>query len=162
MEDNNKKKKETLLKEDEYMIRWVDAYFNNNFNGRITSKALKPHLTLESCEVDAARMLGKDRVKELIELKQEQVRKEQNIDLGFLIFNLKKILIDVSLEETERCEITNKITSKPDRNSALKAIDILAKLGGYYTERRDITSNGQSITPEIKINIIKPDNTDGN
>lgn len=141
-----KKKKETLIKEEEYMIRWVDTYFNTNFNGRMTSKFLKPHLSLESCEVDAARMLGKDRVKELIAIKQEQIRMNENVELAWLIKELKDIVYDVNQEDIERDQ-DGKIINKPDRRSKLDAIKTLAKISGLdnHQQKLDITTNGENI-----------------
>lgn len=127
--------KEKLIKEEEYMIRWVDTYFNTNFNGRMTSKFLKPHLSLESCEVDAARMLGKDRVKELIAIKREQIRLQENVELSWVIKELQNIVFDVNQEDVERDD-NGRITSKPDRRSKIEAIKTLAKICGLEAPKK--------------------------
>jgi len=138
-------KKETTIKKEITNERWVDAYFNHNFNGRLTSKSLNPDLTLESAEVHASRMLGNDKVKELIEIKHEQIRMKSNIDLEYIVSELKNIIIDVKQEQIERDE-NGKITSKPDRKSALMAIQQLSKIAGFETKKVDITSGGEKIT----------------
>lgn len=144
------KKKEITIKEEAYMVKWVDVYFNTNFNGRITSKFLKPHLSLESCEVDAARMLGKDRVKELIAIKQEHNRMKSEITFDFIVKELKSIIYDVNEEEIERDD-TGRITSKPDRRSKIEAIKTLAKIAGLdnHEKKVDITTNGENINKII-------------
>ena len=136
-------KKETFLKQEEYKKRWVDAYFNHSFNGRITSKYLKPHLSLDSAEVDAARMLGDVRIKELIEIKQAEISIKEDISLSFLVAELKSIILDVKSETTERDPLSGRILSKPDRTSTLKAIDILGKLGGHFVTKQEITVKGE-------------------
>jgi len=151
--------KEKLLKQEEYQKRWVSAYFNNSFNGRITSKFLKPHLTLQAAEVDAARMLGNDRVKELIELKQAEIAIREDISLSFLVGELKSIIFDVKSETTERDMITGRILSKPDRANALKAIDILGKLGGHYVTKQEITVKGEQ--PLFGDDDIEPQQLNG-
>ena len=72
-----------------------------------------------------------------------------------MVSSLKEVIYDVKTEETERDD-NNRIIAKPDRTSLIKAVDTLAKLGGFYTQKMDVTSNGQTIIPEIKINIVQP------
>lgn len=144
-----------LTKQEEYEIRWVDAYFNHNFNGGLTSKSLKPHLSMESAMVEASKLLRKAKVQELIELKREHIRMRENVDLGFLISSLTKVVLDCEAEDTERDPATGKIWSKPDRVNLIKAVDGLAKLAGYYTQKIDVSGINEQ-PQEITINIIKP------
>ena len=139
-----KKKEETLIKEEEYMVRWTDTYFNCNFNGRITSKFLKPHLSLESAEVDAARMLGKDRIKELIAIKQQHIRIKEEISLAWIVSELKEIITDVKSQSDER-DATGKLIARADTKSRLAAIAQLSKIAGFETKKIDVTTNGESI-----------------
>jgi hypothetical protein len=138
-----KKDKELELKKIElYQEQWVDTYFNTNFNGRMTSKFLKPHLTLESAEQDAARMLGNDRIKELIAIKQEQIRIKQEITLDFIVNGLKNIIYDVAQESIERDD-NGRIISKPDRKSALAAYQQLTKIAGFEApKKQEVILNG--------------------
>ena len=148
-------KKETIKKEITNE-RWVDAYFNHNFNGRLTSKSLYPDLTLESAEVHASRMLGNDKVKELIAIKHEEIRIKQEITLEFIVNGLKRIIYDVMQEEIERDE-NGKITSKPDRKSALAAYQQLTKIGGFESAKKvDVTTNGESLNLKDLIEFKTP------
>jgi hypothetical protein len=131
--------KEPIKKQELYQQQWVDTYFNTNLNGRMTSKFLKPHLTLDAAEVDAARMLGNARVKELIEIKQEQIRLKQEITLDFIVNGLKTIIYDVMQEEVER-DNNGRITSKPDRKSALAAYQQLTKIAGFEAPKKQEVS----------------------
>jgi hypothetical protein len=140
-----KEDKELLIKQEMYQQQWVDVYFNTNFNGRMTSKFLKPHITLEAAEVDASRMLGNDKVKEMIVIKQEQIRLKEQITLDFIVNGLKSIIFDVMQEDIERDE-NGRITSKPDRKSALAAYQQLTKIAGFYAPKKiDVTTNGENI-----------------
>jgi hypothetical protein len=137
-----KEDKEQLKKQELYQQQWVDTYFNTNLNGRMTSKFLKPHLTLDAAEVDAARMLGNARVKELIEIKQEHIRIKQDVSLEFIVNGLKRIIMDVSEEMIERDD-NGRITSKPDRKSALAAYQQLTKIAGFEApKKQDISISG--------------------
>ena len=130
-----KEDKEQLKKQEIYQEQWVDTYFNTNLNGRMTSKFLKPHLTLDAAEVDAARMLGNARVKELIEIKQEHIRIKQEVSLEFIVNGLKSIIFDVMQEDVERDD-NGRITSKPDRKSALAAYQQLTKIAGFEAPKK--------------------------
>jgi hypothetical protein len=134
-----KEDKEQLKKQELYQQQWVDTYFNTNLNGRMTSKFLKPHLTLDAAEVDAARMLGNARVKELIEIKQEDIRIKQDVSLEFIVNGLKRIIMDVSEEMIERDD-NGRITSKPDRKSALAAYQQLTKIAGFEAPKKQEVS----------------------
>jgi hypothetical protein len=136
------KKEDTLKKQELYQEQWVDTYFNTNFNGRMTSKFLKPHLSLESAEQDAARMVGNDRIKDLIAIKQEQIRIKQDVSLEFIVNGLKSIIFDVMQEEVERDD-NGRITSKPDRKSALAAYQQLTKIAGFDAPKKiDVKLSG--------------------
>lgn len=136
------KKEDTLKKQELYQEQWVDTYFNTNFNGRMTSKFLKPHLSLESAEQDAARMLGNDRIKDLIAIKQEHIRIKQDVSLDFIVNGLKSIIFDVMQEEVERDD-NGRITSKPDRKSALAAYQQLTKIAGFDAPKKiDVKLSG--------------------
>ncbi len=136
------KKEDTLKKQELYQEQWVDTYFNTNFNGRMTSKFLKPHLSLESAEQDAARMLGNDRIKDLIAIKQEHIRIKQDVSLEFIVNGLKSIIFDVMQEEVERDD-NGRITSKPDRKSALAAYQQLTKIAGFDAPKKiDVKLSG--------------------
>ena len=92
----------------------------------------------------------------MIAMKKEELRLKEEVKLEFLISELTSIIFDVKQEGIERDD-NGRITSKPDRNSALKALDMLAKLGGYYQQKIDMTTNGENIN-QFTIKIIPPNN----
>jgi len=121
--------------------RFVDIWFNMNFNGRLAYKQLHPNVTNESADVMASKILSLDKVKDYIELKHEQLRLKEEIKLSFIVQELTNIVIDVKEETVERDD-TGRITSKPDRANAIKALQQLSKLGGFETKKVDVSING--------------------
>jgi hypothetical protein len=148
IKNNEVDEKEISAKLEADYQHWVDVYFKFNKNGRLTSKQIKPHLTMGSAEVDAARMLGNVRVKELIEMKHAHIKMKEEIELSWIIENLNKVIIDCSLEQVERDD-AGKITSKPDRANLIKAVDLLAKISGAYAPTKT------EVSGEINNKIIK-------
>ncbi len=151
----------SLKLETEYQ-KWVDVYFNFNFNGKLTSKQLKPHLTMGSAEVDAARMLGNARVQEIIELKREQIRQRENIKLDFLIHQLTSIVLTEDTQEIERDANNEIIRSKTKSNNSarIQAMNLLSKIAGFETKKVDITSGGEKITWNETKTYNEEDETD--
>lgn len=138
------KKKEENNKITPLEEQFVDIYFKMNFNGRLAIKQLKPHLTNESADVEASRMLSSVKVQDYVELKREQIRIKEEIELSWVVGQLKKIVIDVNAEQIER-DANGKITDKPDRKSAIAALQQLSKIAGFETKKLDITSGGEKI-----------------
>ena len=121
--------------------RFVDIWFNMNFNGRLAYKQLHPNVTNESADVMASKILSLDKVKDYIELKHEQLRLKEEIKLSFIVGELTNIVLDVKEETVERDD-NGRITSKPDRANAIKALQQLSKLGGFETKKVDVSING--------------------
>ena len=128
-----------------FQQQFVDIWFNMNFNGKLAYKQLKPNVTNETATVEASKLLTIPNVQDYIELKREHIRIKQEISLDFIIAELKSIIIDVKQEEIERDATTGKITDKPDRRSAIEALKLLTRIGGYDTKKVDITSGGEKI-----------------
>ena len=126
--------------------QFLDVYFRMNFNGRLAMKSLKPHLTNESADVEASRLLSSVKFKDAIEMKQEQIRLKEEIELSWIIKELKNIVLDVNAEQIERDPVTGKIYDKPDRKSKIAALQQLAKIGGFETKKIDLTSGGEKIS----------------
>ena len=125
--------------------QFVDTWFRMNFNGRLSYKQLKPNVTKETAEVEASKILSKPKVQEYVELKREQIRLKEEVELGWLVNELKNVVYDVNQEDTER-DANGRITAKPDRRSKLEAIKILAKIAGLEAPAKlDVTTNGESI-----------------
>jgi hypothetical protein len=142
-----KEDKELLKKQELYYQQWVDTYFNNSFNGRITSKMLKPHLSLESAEVDAARMLGNDSIQELIELKKAQIKIKEDIKLEWIVKELKDVVFEIKQQEPVEYDAEGRVINKKNYKDLLGAINQLIKISGYdnHQQKIDVTTNGENI-----------------
>jgi hypothetical protein len=139
---------------------FIQIYINMNFNGRLAYKQLKPLVTTESADALASKLLSSVRVKDYLALKLEQIRIKEEIKLEFIVGELTSIVYDVKLENTER-DGDGRITSKPDRRSAIQALQLLSKIAGFETKKVDITSKGESINPITWIEKKTYDNEDG-
>lgn len=122
--------------------QFVDIWFNMNFNGKLAYKQLKPNVTNDTAEVEASKLLRLPKVQDYIELKREQIRIKEDITLDFIVSGLKSIIYDVMQEDIERDD-NGRITSKPDRKSALSAYQQLAKIAGFEApKKQEITLAG--------------------
>jgi hypothetical protein len=117
--------------------QFVDVWFNMGFNGRLAYKQIKPGVTNETAEVNASKLLSLTKVQDYIELKREQIRIKEDIQLSWVVQELKSIILDVKQEQTERDPTTNKIYIKPDRKSALAALAQLSKIAGFEVKKED-------------------------
>jgi hypothetical protein len=125
-----------------FQEQFVDIWFNMQFNGKLAFKQLKPNVTNETAEVEASKLLRLPKVQDYIELKKEQIRVKQEITLDFIVNGLKSIIYDVMQEEVERDD-NGRITSKPDRKSALAAYQQLTKIAGFEApKKQDISLSG--------------------
>ena len=122
-----------------FQEQFVDIWFNMNFNGKLAYKQLKPNVSTETAEVEASKLLRLPKVQDYIELKREQIRIKQEITLDFIVSGLKSIIYDVMQEEVERDQ-DGRITSKPDRKSALAAYQQLTKIAGFEAPKKQEVS----------------------
>jgi hypothetical protein len=122
-----------------FQSQFVDIWFNMNFNGKLAYKQLKPTVTNETAEVEASKLLRLPKVQDYIELKREQIRLKQEVTLEFIVNGLKSIIFDVMQEEVERDQ-DGRITSKPDRKSALAAYQQLTKIAGFEAPKKQEVS----------------------
>ena len=135
-------------------VQVIDEWFNNNHNGRLAFLKIKPNVSIETADVEASRLLSHPKSKVYIDLKKEEARKRSEVTLDYLVDNLKKIVSDVAMEDTERTK-DGRLICKPDRVNMIKAIDLLSKLTGYQDNRKTIELK-QTEPLSIKINIIPP------
>ncbi len=135
-------------------IQVIDEWFANGFQNRLAYLKIKPNVSIETADVEASRLLSHPKSKVYIELKKEEARKRSEVTLDYLVDNLKKIVSDVAIEETERTK-DGRLICKPDRVNMIKAIDLLSKLTGYQDTRKTIELK-QTEPLSIKINIIPP------
>ena len=128
-----------------FQEQFVDIWFNMQFNGKLAYKQLKPNVTNQTAEVEASKLLRLPKVQDYIAIKQEQIRLKQEITLDFIVNGLKNIIFDVMQEDIERDD-NGRITSKPDRKSALAAYQQLTKIAGFDAPKKiDVTTNGENI-----------------
>lgn len=151
-------KKERIEKElSLFHKRFIDTWFNLNFNATLAYKQLKPNVATSTAESEASKILGSSLAKEYIELKQEQIRIKEDIKLSFIVQELTNIVLDIKQETIERDD-NGRITSKPDRANSIKALQQLSKIGGFEaTKKVDVTTNGQSLNLKDLINFKKTD-----
>jgi hypothetical protein len=127
--------------------QFVDIWFNMNFKGRLAYKQLKPDVTNESADTRAALILSLQKVKDYIELKQEQIRLKEEVKLDFLVNELKNIVYDINTEDVRAVDENGRVLNKPDYKAKIAAIQTLAKLAGLdnHQKKIDITTNGESL-----------------
>lgn len=125
-----------------FQSQFVDIWFNMCFNGKLAYKQLKPNVTNETAEVEASKILRIPKVQDYIELKREHIRIKQDVSLEFIVNGLKSIIMDVAEEMVERDD-NGRITSKPDRKSALAAYQQLTKIAGFDAPKKiDVKLSG--------------------
>jgi phage terminase small subunit len=135
--------------------RFLSIYISNGFNATAAYLLASPGVQYETAKTEGNKLLTKPHVQNSLELRKLEIRNAENIELSFLVKALKGVIYDVQSEGTER-SADGRITSKPSRQDLIKAVDTLAKLAGLYTQKVDVTSNGNDILQEITVNIIKP------
>lgn len=137
--------------------RFLNIYINNGYNGTAAYKLTKPGCADTTARTEAAKMLAKPNIQYHLEIKKLARRNRELVDVGFLVQNLITIVNDCMTEGTER-DTTGRITSKADRQSAIKAMDLLAKMGGHYSpQKMDVNLSGEVTNKIIKVSFKKPD-----
>lgn len=154
-------KKTNKEKEDDklttFQQQFIDIWFRMNFNGRLAYKQLKPHVTNETADAEASRILSTEKAKDYIELKKEHIRIKEEVELSWIVSQLKSIVEDITSQDITRFDDEGRPLNKTDHRAKIEAIKTLAKIAGLEAPiKQDITSNGQTLIPEIKINIIQP------
>jgi hypothetical protein len=148
-------KKENTNQIKDWEKQFVDVYFNNGFNARQAYKTVKPNVKIESADVLSHQLLKEDRVKEYIEQKQIQIQMQQEVKLEWLVKELKEIVYEIKQQDPYEL-VDDKILVKKDYKALIAALDQLGKIGGHQTKKIDVTSGGEQILTDIKINIIRP------
>jgi len=138
-------KKEKTNEITPFQQQFIDIWFNNNFNGKLAYKKLKPDVTSETATVEASKILTLPNVQDYIDDKRTNIAIQEDIQLSWVVKELKSIVFDVKQEETERDPATGRLIAKPDRKSALAALSQLSRIAGFETKKVDITSGGEKI-----------------
>lgn len=144
-----KQRKNNEINEQEKLF--VDIYLGNGMNSTYAYSKIKPSATYDTCRTEGPKMLAKPCVKLYMENKLQELRNKQEVKLEYLVSNLRRVIDDCAQETTERDD-TGRILSKPDRQSLIKAADVLAKLVGLYDKKVEITTP-ISTTGDNKITV---------
>ena len=88
------------------------------------------------------------KVKTYIELRKEEIRKSEEIELSYIISNLKSIILTESVEEVERDGSGNitKTRTKSNNSARNQALALLTKIGGFEAAKKvDVNANVTSV-----------------
>jgi len=141
-------------------IQFIDLYFLYGFNATKAYLMIRSDVSDSTARAEASRLLKRPEVKELIKEKELDIRRRSAIELDYLVEALKKVVDDVKVEKTER-DKNGRFISHPDRANLVKAVDTLAKLGGFYTQKMDVTTGGEKVnTITIKYKGDEEDESD--
>jgi hypothetical protein len=152
------KKKEEDNKLTPFQEQFVNIWFKH-FNGRLAYKQLKPHVKNETADVEASKLLSLPKVNDAIELKREQIRIQEEVELSWIIKELKKIVYDINTNDFTTFDAEGKALNKTDHRAKIEAIKTLAKIGGLdnHQQKVDITTNGASLNLKDLINFKATD-----
>jgi len=111
--------------------QFVNQYLTNGGNARAAFLVVKPSYSPQNASSASSKLMKKPEVIAYLELRRAELLNKEDIQLSYLVQNLKKIIADVNDESTER-DKNGRIIHKPDRMSALKAlVDIWRKSPMY-------------------------------
>jgi phage terminase small subunit len=138
------RQKKIIEEINDFEDKFLSIYMQNGFNATGAYVLAKPNVSYDAARTEASKLIQKPHIQKELEIRKLALRNKENIELSFLVQNLKTVIYDCMQENTERDQ-DGRITSKPDRQNLIKSIDILAKLGGHYTNKIDVTTNGENI-----------------
>lgn len=137
---NNKVKGLTDLE-----IRFIDVWFNCGFKNGLAYRTVSPDVTVASSDSLASKILASEAGKAYVEQKREEIRKKEEINLSFIVTQLKSIIFEVQQQMEERDE-KGKLIARKDFKSQLTALAQLSKLAGLDAPKKiDVTSGGEPI-----------------
>jgi hypothetical protein len=110
--------------------QFIDLWFTNSFNGRLTYKILKPKSSNEVAEASASRLLSSVKAKDYIELKREAMRQSEEIKLSYIIEELYGVIND----SKARGEGEDRVAA--DSRSLLQALAQLTKIAGFDAPKK--------------------------
>lgn len=139
-----KKKEETKITA--FEEQFVDTWFRMNFNAKLAYKQLKPNVSSATAETEGPALLRKPQVQEYVELKREQIRINEQVELSWIVKELKNIVYDINTNDHTVFDQDGKPLNKTDHRAKIEAIKTLAKIAGLEQPKKlDITTNGESI-----------------
>ena len=118
---------------------FVIEYLKNGLNGSKAYKAVYNSKDDETAKVGASRLLTYDNVKKLIEEMQEKTEEAGIMSIKERQEFLTRIITGEEMEVIGTMD--GEIKVKPRIKTKLSALDLLNKMSGAYTEKREISIN---------------------
>ena len=118
---------------------FIPAYIKHGMNGTKALLSIKPHLSVESAQVESSKMLSQPMVQEYMLSKFEQQTEKQLSSRSFLTKQAHDLGILAEAKEEYR--------------TALQAVDIKAKINRVYTEEAPDSEGYKTLIQQIMVNI---------
>lgn len=116
-------------------------------NGRLAYKHLKPNVKDTTADTEASKLLGLTKVKNYLEKKEIELRLKEEVELSWVIKQLKDIVYDININDHTTFDSDGKAINKTDHRAKIEAIKTLAKIAGLdnHQQKIDVTTNGSPI-----------------
>lgn len=116
---------------------FLNIWFNNGFNGTGAYRLAKPGCKESTARTESAKILAKPNIQHEIEVRKLAIRNKEDIKLSYIVSKLRTVVED--------CVADN------DRHHLIKALDMLSKLGGFYTQKVQVSQVvEQPLFPDIE------------
>jgi hypothetical protein len=130
--------------------RFCDEYLANGMNA--TQAAISAGYSKKGAEVTGSNLLRNTKVASVLRKEQDKTAEKLNIT--------REMILEALWQNHQLALTPEGETGRVDVRASSDALDKLNKMQGNYTEKRDITTNGESIntTPIIINGTVKPAN----
>ena len=118
---------------------FLNIWFNNGFNGSDAYTLAKPGCAKTTAATEAAKILVKPYIVTEIAKRKLALVNRSEIKLDLMVSTLKTLMYDC--------------ISDGDRANLLKTIDVLNKMAGFYTQKVDVTSQGDKIAINLNLGL---------
>jgi hypothetical protein len=127
--------------------QFVDTWFRMGFNAKLAYKQLKPNVSMATAETEGPAILRKPQIQDYVELKKEQIRLKEEVELSWVISQLKNIVYDINTNDHTVFDDEGRAINKTDNRTKIEAIKTLIKVAGLdnHQQKIDVTTNGQSL-----------------
>ena len=122
-------------------VNLLNIWFNNGFNGTDAYTICKPGCTNGTARTEAASILAKPNVQTEIAKRKLAIQSKSEIKLDLMVSTLKSLMYDC--------------ISDGDRANLLKTIDTLNKMAGFYTQKVDVTSQGDKVSINLNLGLTE-------
>lgn len=154
---NNIQKKPESKELTEFERQFADIWFRIR-NGRLAYKQLKPHVKDTTADTEASKILGYAKVKTYIENKEVEMQLKEQVELSWIIKELKNIVYDINTQDMTVFDAEGRALNKTDHRAKIEAIKTIAKITGLEAPKKvDVTTNGESLNLKDLIEFKKTD-----